>query len=258
MLSGEGFLSGPLYPQLSSLKIIPLIVRIHSEHHSTLFFAFLGFGGICPPGKYCPPGSGQPIGCPPGSYQDETGKTYCKSCPVGYYCYENTTHFSPYICPKGHFCTINTTMPYQHKCWPGTYNPFTRQTNSSACLVCDAGKYCKGYGLERVTDNCYGGYYCPGGARNETMIKCPTGYFAPNGSSDKIPCPGGKYCAHDGLSAPTYDCAGGYYCTLRAYLANPTDNVTGNICPRGKYCPMGTEIPKSCPIGMFLNSTGNR
>lgn len=222
-----------------------------------IYFVCLGYGGVCPPGKYCPIGTVQPLGCPPGSYQDESGKTYCKPCPPGYYCYQNTTTYIPYRCPQGHYCPLNTTHPFQFKCWPGTYNPYTLQTNSSACLPCDPGKYCQGYGLQYVTDNCYGGYYCPSGARNATMITCPAGYFCPNGSANKQPCPGGQYCAHDGIAAPTYHCAGGFYCTLRASSANPTDGITGNICPKGHYCPMGTEVSKNCPIGMFLNTTRN-
>ena len=90
-----------------------------------------------------------------------------------------------------------------------------------------------------------------------TMIKCPMGYYCPNGSAAKIPCTRGWYCAHDGLSAPTYQCAPGSYCTLNSSSATPRDGVTGNICPRGKYCPLGTAVPNDCPIGMFLNSTGN-
>ena len=216
-----------------------------------------GFGGVCPPGKYCPRGSVRPLGCPPGSYQDEPGKTYCKSCPAGYYCYQNTTHFSPYRCPVGHYCPLNTTHPYEYKCSPGSFNPATTQTNITACLPCSPGKYCENYGQGDVTADCYGGYYCPSGAKDATMIKCPTGYYCPNGSAAKIPCTRGWYCAHDGLSVPTYQCAPGSYCTLNSSSATPRDGVTGNICPKGKYCPLGTAVPNDCPIGMFLNSTGN-
>lgn len=43
-----------------------------------------------------------------------------------------------------------------------------------------------------------------------------------------------------------------------AMEAKPTDGVTGDICPNGTYCPRGSDAPKNCPIGTFLNSTGNR
>lgn len=42
-----------------------------------------------------------------------------------------------------------------------------------------------------------------------------------------------------------------YYCTLGAVIPNPEDGVTGNICPAGSYCDVGTTTPDKCPIGTF-------
>jgi len=50
----------------------------------------------------------------------------------------------------------------------------------------------------------------------------------------------------------------GYYCIGGAYTSNPTDGVTGDICPRGGYCPVGTDIPVSCPAGTYNNETGGK
>lgn len=39
-----------------------------------------------------------------------------------------------------------------------------------------------------------------------------------------------------GLSVPSGECTAGFYCKGGAVLPNPTDDVTGNICPAGTYC----------------------
>ena len=63
---------------------------------------------------------------------------------------------------------------------------------------------------------------------------------------------------HAELSKPTHECEAGWYCTSTAIHPQPTDNITGNICPKGSYCPRGSRAPERCPIGTFLNTTGNR
>ena len=41
-------------------------------------------------------------------------------------------------------------------------------------------------------------------------------------------------------------------------LQAPTDGITGDICPRGGFCPEGSSIQANCPPGTYGNSTGNR
>ncbi|XP_010632162.1 multiple epidermal growth factor-like domains protein 11 [Fukomys damarensis] len=44
---------------------------------------------ICPPGFFCPRGTGFPLPCPPGFYSSTPGldsKDQCQPCPVGHYC----------------------------------------------------------------------------------------------------------------------------------------------------------------------------
>lgn len=45
------------------------------------------------------------------------------------------------------------------------------------------------------------------------------------------------------------DCQAGYYCTLRSNNSAPSDGVTGDICPEGNYCPVGSPAPVPCDDG---------
>lgn len=38
--------------------------------------------------------------------------------------------------------------------------------------------------------------------------------------------------------------------------ATPSDGETGNICPVGHYCPLGSSYPVVCPDGTYSNTTG--
>lgn len=67
----------------------------------------------------------------------------------------------------------------------------------------------------------------------------------------------GYYCELHDLSAVTGPCDAGYYCTSAASVSAPTDQVTGDICPAGSYCPIGTGSPFLCPPGTFSSQTGN-
>jgi len=39
-------------------------------------------------------------------------------------------------------------------------------------------------------------------------------------------------------------------------VKNPTDGVTGKICPMGYYCPEGATVETACPIGTFRDAEG--
>lgn len=39
-------------------------------------------------------------------------------------------------------------------------------------------------------------------------------------------------------------------------VSAPSDGVTGDICPLGYYCPMGSASPLLCPDGTYSNTTG--
>ena len=121
-------------------------------------------------------------GCSPGYYNDETNKAVCKDCPEGYYCYTNTTDYTPNECPSGCYCPLNTPDPYAYPCPPGTFNNLTVQQSDAACVDCTPGMYCAGYGNSAPTAECSPGWYCSGGA-NESMVSgwvydlCQTRYL---------------------------------------------------------------------------------
>ena len=117
-----------------------------------------------------------PTGCQAGYYQDETNEDTCKDCPVGYYCYTNTTDYTPNECPSGYYCPLNTPDPYAYPCPTGTFNNLTVQHSDSACLECTPGMYCAGEGNSAPTGECSPGWYCSGGA-NESMVSCFCSYF---------------------------------------------------------------------------------
>jgi len=155
---------------------------------------------------------------------------------------------SPEDCPTGYYCPSKLYfeergLTYEKIACPiGTYQPNLKGADSTACLACDAQKYCPTEGLATYAGSCDAGYYCKQNAEVANPSSespygyfgpCPAGYYCPSGdnsaptacpvgtfspeeqatSSDTcITCPEGKYCGSEGLSAPEGDCDPGYYC----------------------------------------------
>ena len=65
------------------------------------------------------------------------------------------------------------------------------------------------------------------------------------------------YCDVVELDVPAGNCSDGYFCIGGADTATPTDGVTGDICPAGRYCPSGVAWPQACPLGTYSSATGN-
>ena len=53
-------------------------------------------------------------------------------------------------------------------------------------------------------------------------------------------CDPGSYCDAPGLLQPRGPCDPGYLCYRNATTSAPTDGVTGELCPAGGYCVLGT------------------
>ena len=59
--------------------------------------------------------------------------------------------------------------------------------------------------------------------------------------SDCQSCEPGLVCNGRGLTEPNEVCSAGYYCRGGAKNSKPLDaGATGDICPKGHYCPEGT------------------
>jgi hypothetical protein len=138
----------------------------------------------CVQGTYCEVGSPIPINCPKGMYGSSSQLTalsdctfcppgeYCDSpgltapsgnCLPGFYCSNASEEASPVgsaygdECPVGSYCEEASHQP--RACPAGTYQPFTRRTNATACLDCDPGSYCNATGQSAVTGDCLEGMF---------------------------------------------------------------------------------------------------
>ena len=226
---------------------------------------YTGEGGICTTAHYCPNGTVTPIGCPAGTFSNQTGLSECLECPAGFYCLSSVMTYQYTQCPIGHYCPSGTTFAEQYPCPNGTYNNMTGAQNINSCVSCPPGMYCEGEGNPQPTGPCDAGWYCSGGTavsrpmeynnammyQNNTGDICPVGSFCPQGSSTPHLCTAGEYCAQTGLSSPTGLCLAGYYCDQGSTMANQTS------CSEGRYCPEGTAVPIPCPLGTFSPNTGN-
>jgi len=77
-------------------------------------------GGPCPVSHFCPEGTGFPLPCLAGTYNNLTRQAACFPCAAGYYCPENTTSYSMNPCPAGFYCPKGEMGPWDKAIpWPG-------------------------------------------------------------------------------------------------------------------------------------------
>lgn len=94
--------------------------------------------------------------CPPGTYNENTGKTNCIKCPKGKSC--SNLAAAPKDCAKGTFSVEGQI--YCQQCPQGSYS----LTGADSCTVCPAGKKCfDGSSYTSPTD-CTAGTYSPTGS----------------------------------------------------------------------------------------------
>lgn len=162
----------------------------------------------------------------------------CTECPAGYYCQDRGLSEPTGMCKAGHICYGGALAD----------DPVYNNDPSGNQTIITWG------------DTCHEGYYCPEGTA--LMIPCPRGTYNPDrsGQSEAAackPCDPGKYCNSTALTDTTGNCDPGYYCLGGAYISDPIDNVTGNICPPYHYCEGDTDVPLPCVTGMYANSSGS-
>ena len=81
---------------------------------------------------------------------------------------------------------------------------------------------------------------------------CPAGYFCEEGSIEPRRCKNGTYQDEPGKPVCKL-CPGGFICDNRNL---PVTHFNATLCPRGYFCPAGTEIPKPCPQGTYSKHEG--
>lgn len=228
-------------------------------------------GGPCPSGSYCPIGTANPILCPAGSFNSNTGSETsddCVPCSPGKFCEVPGLSLPTGDCWPGFFCDGGAITPTQTEtlagyysiagaanpspCHPGMYNA---QFGQSECISCPERYYCENSAtIEPLS--CPEGRFCPLGTSSPS--RCPSGTFSNEkgleSESECIPCTAGYFCASNGLTSPTGKCLVGFYCSGGSYLANPNGETFGSVCEEGTYCPEGSTFALSCPLGTYLPS----
>ncbi|XP_032959940.1 signal peptide, CUB and EGF-like domain-containing protein 1 [Rhinolophus ferrumequinum] len=253
-------------------------------------------GGPCPPGHFCPLGTGMPLPCPVGTFSDRmflSMASECLACPSGhfcrrsgltapsgpcspgYFCLAGVTSPTPTghseqggPCPRGHFCPRGTSLP--QPCPAGSYNNLTGQ---ASCFPCPAGYYCPETVTTYSGHPCPAGFYCPTGTKYATQFPCPRGYYNPDPLTQSLdgclPCPPGHYCGQENLTQASGPCDAGWFCVSAAWTARPFDldnytsanclcpaTATGGRCLAGSFCPKGSREPMSCLPGSFCATSG--
>ena len=102
---------------------------------------------------------------------------------------------------------------------------------------------------------CPSNSYCPEGSWAPTHCPSGTGHIRKGASSvgECVRCGAGVYCGSTGEQNP---CDEGFVCYGAAVTARPMDSVTGDLCPKGHFCPEGTTNTRICPIGTFGPTKG--
>ena len=163
----------------------------------------------------------------------------------------------------GRYCSNNTEFADQYPCPVGTFNNLTNSEDSTACVMCSPGYHCPTTGMPEPAGLCSPGWYCILGSGSDkptglTGGKCLAGSYCPAGSDGPVPCDPGRYCLVDELDVVSGDCMAGYYCNGSTILPNPVNETTGDICPKGHYCPQGSAYPITCDPGYYSDRYGNQ
>ena len=191
-----------------------------------------------------------------GKYQNEEGKTSCKTCGLTETTYSNAAS-ACVSCPTGTRASSNYIGTCGH-CWYGEYQD---QLGQTTCKTCAAGQYSSQTGRSSCS-SCDTGRYSGGGATECTV--CQKGKYQDSGGQSSCKnCPAGRYQSQSSTSDSSYhnsvsDCNGA--CPMGRYSNAGTFDDTGPFCtgcPTGKYAgTTGTVTCSDCPAGKYQDSTG--
>ncbi|GCC23266.1 hypothetical protein chiPu_0001660 [Chiloscyllium punctatum] len=214
-------------------------------------------GDLCPVGYYCPLASPGLKLCEFSNISEWASQKIVSPgnrCPPGFFCPEGSS--LPLICTAGFYCD-----QYELAEPTGFYQALQGQFE---CNPCPAGSYCYTSELDKwgvkAPQRCPPGHFCPPRTEFGTQYKCPPGTFSNKegqiSAAECDLCPPGQFCGQEGLIEPSGSCLTGFYCFRGAMYPNPTDGITGDICPMGKFCEAGSVAGVDCPIGHYSNKTG--
>lgn len=195
----------------------------------------------CHRGSFCPEGSREPLPCEAGSYQNMTGQATCSVCPSRTMC--SLGSIAPQPCRAGYVCVAGSAPATAMPCLPGTFSNRTDLASTDECEWCSPGKYCSVHGLTAPEGECAPGHFCRVGSAAQApdigfsrgyvgLMSQAVGFYALQGTQSQA--------ASVGL----------------LMQALQLQNMTGDICPPGHYCPAGSAFPLACPTGTHLPSFG--
>ena len=234
-----------------------------------------GHNKPCPAGHYCVNGTLSAHPCPAGTLRKDPGggsEDDCPPCDAGKFCEGEGLVTASGPCFQGFYCPsdakISSAKPSDHRCPPGYYCG----NGSAEPTGCEPGKYQPDFGSWDCLD-CLAGKYCPSNTSNPIACEpysyclansayptpCPNGTYTEDNQTGLHnytqcnPCPPGHYCQ---MGQIVDKCLGGYICYNGSGVPNPTDGGTGELCPRGYYCPPGTLKRMQCPENKFITKTG--
>eukprot|EP00931_Biecheleriopsis_adriatica_P048079 TRINITY_DN27768_c0_g1_i1.p1 TRINITY_DN27768_c0_g1~~TRINITY_DN27768_c0_g1_i1.p1 ORF type:complete len:5619 (+),score=1069.33 TRINITY_DN27768_c0_g1_i1:1474-16857(+) len=201
---------------------------------------------LCPPGKFCPPGSGEPEEAPEGVFVTSPGSVRGIQCFPGQFApFKNTPKCNP--CPPGASCPdFGTTIPFI--CPPGTFRepPLGADSASTiSCEPCGSGTWSPWRGTPDFSscEPCPEGRVCPVGTGNVSQgTICPEGHVCGEGTTPEqqtaVRCYDGFFCKSSTTPSSIYSdlCIPGFYCAEATTFVNRYKFR----CPVGFYCPEGT------------------
>ena len=209
---------------------------------------------VCGTGKYNAIAGGSCTVCNEGTYQDQTGQSECKKCPIGK---EGSTAGAQSIddCVN---CAAGYESKYEGmvKCTPcamGFYGTGDRD-DTSACQQCPAGTYSQQISSTTIEDceECPAGFFSQG---DKPCEQCPAGQYQANTAQSSCDlCPAGTYLESTGAKSEG-ECLP---CNPGTFSAT-AGSVTCTQCAAGSYAAAERlEACVQCPVGTISTVVGSQ
>eukprot|EP01138_Halocafeteria_seosinensis_P015076 gb/GECG01015389.1/.p1 GENE.gb/GECG01015389.1/~~gb/GECG01015389.1/.p1 ORF type:complete len:738 (+),score=39.06 gb/GECG01015389.1/:1-2214(+) len=205
----------------------------------------------CPLGRYSGQGATACTSCAPGRFQDDKFKSGCKECPAGF-AEESSGSWSCNICPNGFYAKPEATSC--RRC-PRGYIGDTEGLED--CRICDKGKHAGRQGLTSCSTCSPGNFEDSMGAA--WCNRCPGGYYQPNsGETTCIQADKGNYAKRGARSqtpcpmgryaaspgSPNWRCEGQVQAGRYSQQSGLTSKIAGSLCPAGRYGCAGETDPQ--------------